>query len=339
MATRLTAAIVTARFYTETSYSRWYDATREFLSRRRSDRYFQGEFGAIMAALMLGRERPCEKHFFSHVLYQLDALTLQSKPPDEVIVIDRTLSQDTSRYIAEILGSVDYPFIVRWTQPMLSGPEILNDLNHRLPGMIIQLNGIAYAGCRRERQLPYGNSDKNTAILLCQTDHLMMLDDCCFPGFACCEAVREICDSGSIAMLKHHKIYLQDNKLEQAVMNGSDQPPFVFGIWGMPLKYIVDVNGFNTDLDGQHALWDLELKARMDLYTQNRNIKYAFDDRATIYEIEHDRPWADGNKLESFDLKGWRAPGHSLTEARKHISIQEPPEEPEFIGYIDEVDE
>lgn len=261
----ITVAIVTARRTCDTSWDRWRDHTRAFLRGDWTDPVLAGEFGALLAAL--------NPHLWRHhIEIQLQALDLQTTIPDEVILVERHGESKTS------IG------------------ELSDALSHRFPARLIQ--------ARASGPLPRGNADKNQAIEACRTEHMIMLDDCCLPGFAFVELAKEICDRGEILQPTHHKIYLPSGDGDRCVVAKSNEVAStighrVFGIWAMPVKHIRAVGGYDERLDGKHGLWDEELMQRMDDYVAKNRLTYARHSRTRVWEIEHDRPWADAGAHDS----------------------------------------
>lgn len=176
-------------------------------------------------------------------------------------------------------------------------------------------------------RLPYpqGCADKNEAFLRCETEYIMLLDDCCIPDPACVELAYDACKAGNFAMLKHHKLYLptEDREtVEVATANASlKSDRRVAGIFAAPLEYVLDLNGYDERLDGQHALWDLEFLRRVDQYTFEKDIPYYYHPNMRVWEIEHDRPWKDIRDtpltLADIPYEGYRAEGRDLRWLRE----------------------
>lgn len=172
---------------------------------------------------------------------------------------------------------------------------------------------------------PQGCADKNEAFLRCETEYIMLLDDCCIPDPACVELAYDACKAGNFAMLKHHKLYLptEDREtVEVATANASlKSDRRVAGIFAAPLEYILDLNGYDERLDGQHALWDLEFLRRVDQYTFEKDIPYYYHPNMRVWEIEHDRPWKDIRNtpltLADIPYDGYRAKGRDLRWLRE----------------------
>lgn len=313
MSNGLTVAIVTARKLEETSYLTWIAQTPAVMRDEVKGAGF--EWKALLCLLASAfRRGPIH-----HVYFQLEALAHQTEPPDKVLIVDRCLTDPT---IAEATLDMDeWPFEVRWTQPMIWGPELahsplLGTPQHITTDLAAVLNPPA-----RDRTRPWGCADKNSAIVLCDTPYLMMLDDCCIPGYTCCETALGLAKAGKIGMLRHHKLYLPkgDNpRIERADANlGPNCAHFVLGIWCMPMQFILDVNGFNTELDGRHADWDAELLKRMRAYAAAKEVQWGYDERARVYEIEHERPWSDVGEPVDWEKGWWKAPGPCLRDLRE----------------------
>jgi len=160
-------------------------------------------------------------------------------------------------------------------------------------------------------------------------DWLLMLDDSILPGFALCEHAMRTCEQGKILLIGHRALYLPTDDRDHVEAANSNwrvgaQDGRVFGIWAMPLRYILAVNGFNTNLDGNRGQWDVELRHRMDMYTHNVGVEYEIVEGARTYEIEHGYPW--GETPRSFDSwkedagsTSWCAPGPRLSKMRDAI--------------------
>lgn len=313
---KLTVAIVTARRNEDTRYAAWRDLGRAIMHGEHKDPNVSGEWLGLLAAL----------NFFPpvvhHVFYQLRALALQTEPPNEVLVIDRLLG-DNFEEIADALDAERLPFVVRWMQPKLGAKEFANDpylgLYH---AQVISPEPSLCGLPKRNTAVPYGNSDKNTALIHAAHENLLMLDDCCIPGYALVHHAKTACAAKKILLIGHRAFYLPNQHhdyVEIADANWQpDSPRHVFGIWAMPLQYMLDINGFNVELDGKRGSWDVELKARMDMYCENRGRKYTILHGARCYEIEHDYPWnAAGKHDENPKVDAWLAPGTSLSTLRK----------------------
>lgn len=315
----LTVAIVTARHEEEIRYPAWGELAREALRGNLRDPFLSGEWLALCVALRLF---PAVQH---HVFHQLRALALQTRLPDRVLVVDRTLGSKCHSWpeMERALDEEDYPFPVMWTQPQV-GPDELGAHPH-----LAFHNAFCTAPPpsftplpERDRSFPRGNADKNTALVLCQTDWLMMLDDSILPGFTLCERAARACEQDTVLMIGHRALFLPTKArdyIEAADSNwNNSQDGRAFGIWAMPLRHVLKVNGFNTTLDGRRGAWDTELQRRMRTYANNVNIAFVTDPAARCYEIEHDYPWTQpARQLDEMGETGsWSAPGPSLKKMR-----------------------
>jgi len=302
-------AIVTGRESKDTRYEEWVQQSREaFDEGAKPSPNAPGEWAALCGQLLRSWEANKERDVH-HVFYQLDALTAQTRRPDEVLVIDRQLSRYSYEDVAEYLMDRSYPFYVRWMQPALRGLELSRSSTAGQPTfMVDNRDGDGIRLPVRDTKIPYGNADKNTAIEQCGTPGMVMLDDCCLPGFGLCAAAEQAILEKSILMLRHVKVNL-DGSIAVANEEATNSHK-VFGIWAMPVEFVRAVNGYNTSLDGQRADWDQELLDRMLCYTQSRGISIVYNRAATVYEIEHDYPWEDmlDEDMPERRTKGWRAP-------------------------------
>lgn len=174
----------------------------------------------------------------------------------------------------------------------------------------------------RRRNVAYGCTDKNSAIISAPPDTtaLLMMDDCCFPLPGLCEIADNVCAAGDILLINYYRIRVLDSPpyFDFSFNNSWDHP--VFGIWAMPLEYILDVNGFNMELDGLRGQLDVELWHRVKLYAESRDIKFRRHPKAAVFEIEHSMPWGDHSRaaLQTFS-KGHRANNYdiNLRDARE----------------------
>jgi len=318
----ITVVIATARANEDTSYWRWESLRNAFLSYRlewedpstkavlqfgppgRRPAVLTGELGAILTACF---SKPAEYH----VDYQLRALAVQTRRPDEVLVVSRTKPPG-------------HDFVdgmpVTYVEPMLSRLEL--DLNP-LSSMYVHPQMESHVG-RRKRNVSLGCSDKNTGLVLCRTENLIFLDDCCLPGPGFVEQAEEVCMEGQILLPAHRQLYLPTE--DQPTVRYSDANTnlqtghLVMGIWAGPLQYFLDINGWNTDLDGQRGGLDLELKVRMDRYLQMREREYAIRPHARVYEIEHTYPWVKGERDWKEKVpNGYVAPDPSLKQIREQL--------------------
>lgn len=253
----ISVAIVTARKNEHTSLDRWKEYGRRFLLGEWSDPAMTGEWGALVGALRSFADFPNQ----GHIEYQMRALTLQTRPPDQVLVVFRNDQAGWGGFSTLPMSTMG----IKWFPAAHPGP------------------------------MPVGCADKNQAIAACETDHLIMLDDCCIPGFGFVEIAERVCKEGNILLPEHHKIHLPvDGKpcaVSKANVTGSDTGRRVFGIWAMPISIARDTGGYDESLDGKHGLWDEEYISRMDLYAKDHGIEYVRHPRARVYEIEHTRPW------------------------------------------------
>lgn len=344
-------AIVTARSNADTHYSRWRDLRDRFLS---DPSYRPPQVSGELQALLAGVLHAPVEH---HVYYQLRALALGTRLPDEVLVIDRLrhqagrvgrIAEGVEHYHAEdvALWPEWFPFPITFAKPMLSSRELTSNPTAGLPGGV------------RSNTVSFGCSDKNTAIVMTSTDVLVMLDDCCLPSFDLVRCAREVFaaekpvnqtvvhdDDGRVytkpgpfprrvLLLGHRKLYLRGGEVEAADANWTTTPAEwpvdrakhtrrIFGVWAMPLETILDLNGFNTILDGGRNGLDEELLERMDRLATAQDYTYVFQPGARVYEIEHEMPWANP-EVDAADWQqalpagsAWRAPGPDLRELRK----------------------
>jgi hypothetical protein len=309
----LTVAITTARFGDEIRYAAWGELARDVLAGRRKDPYVSGEWLSLCASL------GCFPPVLHHVMYQLRALALQTRLPDKVIVVDRTLGQKehTSRELEGMLDEEDLPFDVLWTQPQVGADELARAPHLALQSMQVSSEASIELLPERKRDVPYGNADKNTALVLCPTEWLLMLDDSIIPGYALCETAAKTCERDEILLIGHRALYLPTLERDSVEVANSHwhvgaQDNRVFGIFASPLKYLLAVNGFNTALDGRRGQWDIELRQRMNLYAQNVGIEFVQSEAARTYEVEHDYPWKQAPRCEVDTPTTWRAAGPDL---------------------------
>lgn len=324
MAPTLCVAIVTARDNIHTSYDRWRMLRSAFLSDARTwtdpetglcyplwdnegrcaQRELLGEFGALLTACL---NEPCK---YSHVEYQLRALDLQTRAPDEVLVVSRYRWPDFSQ---------SGPDGVHWFPPMLNEHEAADYPIARLAPALEVF---------RARSTSYGCSDKNTALVLNRCDYLLMLDDCCLPGPGTVAAAYEACAAGQVLLLGHKKIsFAKRDEAPRLVESTSNWNPAafaqernVFGIFAAPMELILAVNGWNTQLDRTTGDLDVELKLRMDQFLRMRERDYTCSRAARVYEIDHEHPWTQGAPVAWRPAEGApypvRAPGIDLRELR-----------------------
>lgn len=313
MSVTITVAIVTARTNEQTSFAKWHHIRDAFLARRFQHKLLNGEFGALLACSLYEQA----KH---HVHYQLRALAHGTRQPDQILVVDRNapaMMEPTSLRSA-----------VQWVPPMLSVKEL-----ELYPETALQ-------DAKRPTATSFGCSDKNTAIAMCDSDVLVMLDDCCLPSFGLVEAVHEYYsfpkyEGPRVMPLGHRKVYVEGYKEGWSGRGGEEfNPPNkwqlnnadanwvdgghevvvpvngardwrrVLGVWAMPMRIIREhLNGYNTLLDGDRAALDEELMERCDRFLGNSEKgAYVFDPRARLYEIEHDLPWKDQPRADWKEL-------------------------------------
>jgi len=320
---RITVAIATGRGIDDTHYYKWMRIRRAFLDRELQSKHLNGEFGALLAAVL-------DEKLDYHIEYQIRALEKGTRAPDRIIIVDR---------VKEDLGGMEYyggegrDIIVA---PMMSAREL----------ELMPASALSGPLDRRSNKVSMGCSDKNTAIALCETEYLLMLDDCCLPGFGLVEAAYRACEAGHILLVGHQQMYVEealewsDTKIEVSQANwttaldeytvdAAKENRRVFGVWAMPLSHALAVNGFNTRLDGDRGGLDLELLERMDRYATATGLEYEVSPNARIYEIGHDHPWAPKKETNSDEAwrehlpAGWdfKAPGPALKDIRRDAGI------------------
>jgi hypothetical protein len=335
---KITVAIATGRDNEDTHYEKWMEVRRRFLDRELQSKHLNGEFGALLAGVL-------DEKFDYHIEYQLRALALGTRQPDRILVVDRCRDD-------------------------IGGAEYIDDYRNPGRGMIVEpmvsprelefLLGSSLCCClsRRSNKVSMGCNDKNTAIALCETEYLLMLDDCCLPGFGLVEAAYKACEAGAILLVGHQQMHIEDDQVEVAQANWpvDDGPAFydvekakqlrrVFGVWAMSLSHILAVNGFNTQLDGTRGGLDLELLERMDRYARAQSLQYVVEPNARIYEIGHEHPWKEQNKREG-DWKdalpsgwGFKAPGPNLKAIRKACGIKVGSDVFDLAGHAEQVEQ
>jgi len=299
---KVSVAIVTARRDEDTTYEEWRSLRKAFLAgasswgeldlQGPSRKVLTGEFGGLLMACLGSPAR-------HHVEYQLRALALQTTPPDEVLIVSRR------KVPPELCDG--WPFPVNISEPLLSEAEL-----RLVPNAAVSLLFEDELRCTEHS---FGCADKNTAVVLARSPNLVMLDDCCLPGPGLVEAVHDtVCKDGCILMLRHRQLY---RTLEVADANEDlAVGHVVFGIFASPVKYLLDVNGWNQALDGQRSGLDAELKLRMDRYTRMREVSYVTHPAARVYEIEHSYPWGSAPG-EWEEATGYKAPGPDLAALRE----------------------
>ncbi|MCW4026380.1 MAG: glycosyltransferase family 2 protein [Candidatus Bathyarchaeota archaeon] len=298
----ITVAIVTARETEDTRYSEWSDLYRGILNGSvRKSRAITGELMAVLTG--------CVLHSVSHhIEYQLRALYHQTMVPDQIIIVSRGQRPEVDSDVA-------------WLEPILSEKEIRDN---PLSGCLCHPSFFTIPE-RRKRNISLGCSDKNTALLFCRSDYLVVLDDCCLPGPGFIEAAYQACEEGKVLLPAHRQLYLPTDSRETVEYSDANvdlqSGHLVMGIWAAPVSYFLDINGWNTDLDGLRGGLDQELKIRMDRYLEMRGKEYALFPSARVYEIQHSYPWG----TESSDCwmekvpPGYLAPGPSLKKMRDSL--------------------
>lgn len=324
---KISVAIVTARRLEDTSYEQWREIRNRFLARKLSDPHLVGEFGAMLAAMYDGKVD-------HHSDYQMRLLSKGTRRPDEVVVVDRLGPRYAPLRWEDDAEELAFP--VRQLQPQVGAAELASD-----PACVAAPFSDS---CLRSNKVSYGCSDKNTALLACKGDVIVMLDDCCLPSFGLIEAVQQAFEGDVwtktlndkvILLIGHRKVYAPPEAgggVTVADANWADEPTVgnvataqtwrrVFGIFAAPVETLLAVNGFNVDLDGGRGGLDEELLCRMDRYAATKEISYAMHPAARVYEIEHAMPWAnpevDNKDWASICPAGWRAPGPDLAARRK----------------------
>jgi len=337
---KITVAIATGRVTADTHYEKWMAIRRAFLDRELKSKHLNGEFGALLAAVL-------DEKLDDHVEYQIRALEKGTRQPDRIIIVDRCKADLQGM---EYYGPDGCSVIV---EPMVSPREL----------ELLPAAALCCPLSKRSNKLSMGCNDKNTAIALCETEYLLMLDDCCLPGFGLVQAAFKACEAGGILLVGHQQMYVEqqlkwaDTKIEVAQANWpvDDGPAFydvekakelrrVFGVWAMSLSHILAVNGFNTTLDGDRGGLDLELLERMDRYAKAQSLQYVIDPNALIYEIGHEHPWkkqsrSDENWREKLPAGwGFKAPGPSLKAIRKDAGITVGGDIFDLAGHVEDVD-
>lgn len=326
---KITVAICTGRDTEDTHYDKWMEVRTAFLNRKLRSKHLNGEFGTLLAAC-LG-----EKLNY-HIEYQIKALELGTRQPDRIIIVDRCRDDiDGMQYFDSEGKSV-------LIEPMIAPREL-------------ELSPRAAMCCsvgRRTNKTSFGCNDKNTAIVLCETEYLLMLDDCCLPGFGLVQAAFEACEAGCILLPGHQQMYIEESvlatktweaaKIEIAQANWAvkDREILtveqaverrrVFGIWAMDIRHILAVNGFNFELDGDRGGLDEELMERVDRYARATDVNYMMHENARVYEIGHTHPWGTTHNREDWHEylpPGWNfkaiGPGRpSLRAIRKDLGIK-----------------
>ena len=333
---KITVAIATGRSLEDTHYEKWMDIRRAFLDRQFQSKYLNGEFGALLAAVL-------DEKLDYHIEYQLRALEKGTRQPDRVIIVDRSRRDIGGAEYVDYYGSRDRAMVV---EPMVSPREL----------ELLPASALCCSLSKRSNKVAMGCSDKNTAIALCETEYLLMLDDCCLPGFGLVQAAYNACEAGHILLVGHQQMYAKEQVIEVAQANWIDgdaktysvkeakETRRVFGVWAMQLSHILAVNGFNTTLDGTRGGLDLELLERMDRYAAASELEYEVSPNARIYEIGHTHPWSKPSRSDE-DWRGklppgwgFKAPGISLKKIRKEAGIKVGTDIFDLAGHADEVD-
>lgn len=246
MTPTVTVAIVTARTGDQIAYDELHKRRRELLLSPDTP----GELRAFVSALFQGND-----DVLHHVDYQLRALALGIDQPDEVLVIDRHLNPALSvpNTFSDSGDDSPYPFPVSYHPPQVSKLELTG--NGCLPPF------------SRASGVPLECNDKNTAILLCRTDVLVMLDDACLPGIGLVTKAREVCAEGAVLAFGHRKLIF-DEKLTWSEANwmcaGAPEERTPFGIWAAPLGVLLDVDGLCEALDGRRYHTDIDFRRRVE---------------------------------------------------------------------------
>jgi hypothetical protein len=313
----ITAAIVTGRKREDTHYDQWHDIRKKLIERQIQSKHLNGELGALLVSCLSSSAEV-------HVDYQLRALVLGTRIPDRVIIVDRTFENPSSN-----LDYIDFDNKLRGVvvPPMISETELSAHPSSAMGGVIF----------KRKTDVSMMNADKNTALALCETDYLIMLDDCCLPGLGLVQAAYEACSAGRVLFIGHQKLFLERDGIEANASNWAVDRQVVtpddarsmrrvFGVFAIPLNYLLDLNGFNTELDGLPVGSDEELMERMDRYARASEIEYVLDPRARTYEIGHSSPWTEDvdRDWKAFCPAGWqwRAPGPNLRQIREELGIK-----------------
>jgi gamma-glutamylcyclotransferase (GGCT)/AIG2-like uncharacterized protein YtfP len=313
----ISVVICTARKTAETTYDAWLEVADKAFRREIKSPILNGEFLALLAATKAWRPVP------HHIFYQLIMLALGTQLPNEVIIVDRCLVDEDADMLADLIDDMGLPFDVIWRQPLVFEQEMrdtphLASLTATLPTQVGPTFPI------RSRAHPYMAADKNSGIVYCRTDNLILLDDCCLPGMALVETAADACERGKILMLQHKQLYLargEQKEIDYAEANTDLKLGHrVAGIFAMPVKYPLAINGYNTKLDGQRYRIDEEFLARLDIYAQNTDVVYETSPSAVVYEIQHDIPWKDRDGADgTIPVTTWRADGPNLVTIRDSL--------------------
>lgn len=306
-----TVAIVTARRNDDIRYAEWTKLRKALLANPAMGH--PAVNGELLALLMACLHRPV----VHHIEYQLRALQMQTVTPDRILIVDRLyddkLVQATLEHFDGGLPIEDdaTEMEINWVEPMLTPRELDMQPFSALPPW------------KRENSVCFGCGDKNTALCMCETDHLIMLDDGCLPGPCLVELAVEACSRGNVLLLGHRQLYLPTDdqptvRHADANWDGHQSPRCPFGIWAMPVEYALAVNGYNTSLDGKRGGLDLEFRHRLDLFAKTRGFEFQVAKLARVYELQHDIPWTAGDETDRdwhdfLPEKGWRAVGPDLS--------------------------
>jgi hypothetical protein len=301
--TSVAVAIVTARsskdVYNDFIFENWADLIKSTNT--------PGDLKALILALY---NRPV----LHHVQIQLRALALQTVKPDEVIIVDR-LVHDHDAFLTARADEYPLPFQNVWVAPKLSAKEL-----EICPESAFDV---------RLNTVPYGCSDKNTAIVhAADHDALIMLDDGCIPTPTLVEEAQNVCAEGNVLLFGHRKLLNDDpNRLEFAEANWHThtEAHCPFGIWAVPTKYLFALNGYNENMDGQRTELDKELYARMQRYLAVRDKVFVQSPQARVYEVGHNFPWTSldvDRPWTEFLNAGWKAPGPNLQAIAKASGFQ-----------------
>ena len=324
----ITAAIVTARQTQDTTFAAWCKL-REALFNQcpvtlAETTYADFESSALTMEFreLLLACLPAAASQEHHLVPSLRSLRLQTKLPDEILIIDRLFDLTSDQEKAAIVASLQFPNTtkIQWLPPILSQEE---NAYREAAGIPFSWDWNGKAFCC---------ADKNTAVVKCQTDHLIMVDDCCLASPGLVYTANEVCNADKILLLGHAKVFLpnKDNpKVDFTVAHwlqsrGYDETEHknilrpVFGVWAMPLKFVLAVNGFNTKVvDTALCASDVELFARMGRYTDENKIKYVMRSSARLYEVEHAALWPSGDSYKTLKQflqpEGYRVLGPDLT--------------------------
>lgn len=315
----VTVALVTARRTEETGYERWFNPAHPVYAQNpKIPRSLQIEMVALRRLYQAqlradaSADIPREYH---HIEFQLWLLNQQTVAPDRVIVVDRCYGNGEHQQHVEQGYNDGEGYTLLWTAPKVSKLEL-----ERTPV-------VAFEECmERDRKVSYGCSDKNTAIALCDTDILIMMDDCCLFSDTMVEAAIDSCGNGDVMAFGHRKAMFDDKgnyTHGEANWQGEVSERCPFGIWAMPLKVALRVNGYEEKLDGGRHYIDVEFFKRVSMYLENIDQKIVVCDRARVYEIDHDMPWNQGELdhiTPSPEIVGFRSSTVGLAAANAKLA-------------------